>query len=148
MLTREELQRSWTQLKGRIRERWGQIKDDELVQAQGDGEQLIGFLQQKTGESRQAVEQFVRTALEQGEGILDRGQRYVQQAAEGARDYAHHAGESLSDGYRSVEQEIEGGYAEAQQVVRARPLESVTTAFGAGLVAGVVVSLVLRSHRT
>lgn len=140
MITRDELQGSWTQLKGQIRERWGQITDDELQQVHGNAEELLGFLQKKTGESRQALESFFRDSL-------DHGSHYVQQAAETAREYARGAARSVREGYESLEQSVEEGYSEARQVVRARPVESVAAAFGAGLVAGVIVSLMFRSSR-
>jgi len=88
MLTREELQGSWTTLKGQIRERWGQITDDELQQVHGDAEQFLGLLQKKTGQSRQELEKFVRQSMEKGQNMLDRGQQYAQQAADTARECA------------------------------------------------------------
>lgn len=147
MLTREEIQGSWTQLKGQIRERWGQITDDELQQVHGDAEQFLGFLQKKTGQSRQELEKFVRHAMDNGQQALDRGQNYVQQAADTARDYAQRATQSVREGYEAVEQNLEAGFEDAQEMVRARPVESLTAAFGAGLVTGVLVSLMLRSSR-
>jgi uncharacterized protein YjbJ (UPF0337 family) len=147
MLTREELQGTWTQLKGQIRERWGQITDDELQQVHGDGEQLLGFLQKKTGQSRQDLEKFIRQSMDKGRQVGERAQGYVQQAADTARDYAQRATQSVREGYDSVEQSMEEGYDEAQQMVRSRPMESLGAAFGAGLVAGVLVSLMLRSSR-
>src|SRR5574339_773061 len=136
MLTREELQGHWTQLKGRIRERWGQITDDELQQVHGDAEQFVGFLQRKTGQSRQEVESFVRDAM-------NRGQSFAQQAGDTVRDYAQRAAQNMQDGYETIEQNLESGFQEAQETVRARPIESVGVAFGAGMVAGVLVSLML-----
>lgn len=147
MLTREELQGTWTQLKGQIRERWGQITDDELQQVHGDAEQLMGFLQKKTGQSRQELESFIRQAMDKGQQVMNRGQNYVQQAADTARDYAQRAQQSMREGYESLEHNVEEGFEEAQQMVRARPVESLATAFGAGLVAGVLVSLMMRSSR-
>jgi len=148
MLTREELQGSWTSLKGQIRERWGQITDDELQQVHGDAEQFLGLLQRKTGQSRQELEKFVRQSMEKGQSMLDRGQQFAQQAADTARDYAQRASQSMREGYDSMEQGLEEGYEEAQTMVRNRPLESLTAAFGAGLVAGVLVSLMLRPSRS
>lgn len=42
---------------------------------------------------------------------------------------------------------MEASYEEAEEMVRTRPLESVGVAFGAGLIAGAVLSLVFRSGR-
>lgn len=106
----------------------------------GDAEQFVGFLQKKTGQSRQEVENFVRQAM-------SKGQSFAQQATETARDYAQRATQTVQEGYEAVEQGMEEGFEEAQEIVRAQPMESLTAAFGAGLVAGVLVSLMLRSSR-
>ena len=140
MITREELEGKWTQLKGEIRERWGQITDDELQQAHGDVEQLMGFLQRKTGQSRREIEAFITHACAEGQTLFN-------QAAETARDYAGRASQSIRDGYEEVERRMEEGYEEAQEIVRERPVTSTAAAFGAGLVAGVVISLLLRNSR-
>lgn len=147
MLTREELQGTWTQLKGQIRERWGQITDDELQQVHGDGEQLMGFLQRKTGQSRQELEKFIRQSMDKGGQAAERGQNYVQQATETARDYAQRATQSMREGYEAVGHNMQEGLGEAEEMVRSRPVESLGAAFGAGLVAGVLISLMLRSSR-
>jgi uncharacterized protein YjbJ (UPF0337 family) len=140
MLTREELKGSWTQLKGQIRERWGQITDDELQQLQGDGEQLVGYLQKKTGQSRQELERFLQDAVHGGESMWQRGREFVQQTAKDAQD-------GLQDSYTAAERQLERGYDEARRMVRTRPLESLTTAFGVGLMTGIVASLLLGGRR-
>lgn len=147
MLTREELQSSWKQLKGQIRERWGQITDDELQQAQGSGEQLLGLLQKKTGQSRQELEQFLQSSIEQGQDLLTQGQRYARQTAENVRDYSQQMGQSLKEGYEAVEQRVSQGVDGARELIRTRPVESLTTAFATGMLTGVILSLLLRSQR-
>jgi uncharacterized protein YjbJ (UPF0337 family) len=42
----------WTQLKGKIRERWGKLTDDDLDQVQGRSEQLMGKIQERYGIAR------------------------------------------------------------------------------------------------
>jgi uncharacterized protein YjbJ (UPF0337 family) len=140
MITREEIQGKWTQLKGQIRDRWGQITDDELQQAQGNTEQLIGLLEKKTGESRRQIEQFVQGAVKEGQGLLDR-------AGQAAKEYAQSAAQAASTQYTSLEHGIESGMNEAQKMVKSRPVESLATVFGIGVLAGVVVTLLLRSDR-
>lgn len=46
---------SWNKLKGRLREAWGSLSDDDLEKAKGEREQLVGKIQQRTGESRQKI---------------------------------------------------------------------------------------------
>jgi len=42
----------WTQMKGKAREQWGKLTDDDLDKVHGDYEQFVGKLQEKYGWSR------------------------------------------------------------------------------------------------
>jgi uncharacterized protein YjbJ (UPF0337 family) len=46
----------WTQLKGRVREQWGKLTDDDVDQIQGRSEQLIGRLQSRYGIAREEAQ--------------------------------------------------------------------------------------------
>lgn len=46
----------WDQAKGKIREEWGELTDQELEEARGNWEQFTGYVKEKTGESADAVE--------------------------------------------------------------------------------------------
>jgi uncharacterized protein YjbJ (UPF0337 family) len=39
----------WTQLKGRVKEQWGKLTDDDLDQINGKAEQLVGRIQERYG---------------------------------------------------------------------------------------------------
>ena len=49
----------WKQFTGRIQEAWGSITDDDLDRYEGSREQLEGFIQQKTGEKREAIRERI-----------------------------------------------------------------------------------------
>jgi uncharacterized protein YjbJ (UPF0337 family) len=51
----------WTQFKGRVREKWGKLTDDDLDQIQGKSEQLIGRLQERYGWAREDAQREVDT---------------------------------------------------------------------------------------
>lgn len=138
MVTSEKLQGHWDQVKGRIRERWGDINDDELQQIKGDSERLVGVLKEKTGETRQEIEAFIEDAVQNAES-------YLGQAAETGRQYADSAAKAVQEGYQQVEQQVEAGYHEAEKFLKKRPVESVAAAFGAGMITGVVLTLLLHS---
>jgi len=42
----------WNQISGRIKEAWGALSDDDLSRFEGRKEQLVGHIQEKTGETR------------------------------------------------------------------------------------------------
>jgi uncharacterized protein YjbJ (UPF0337 family) len=46
----------WKQMKGKVREKWGDLTDDDLDMINGRREQLIGKLQERYGLARDAAE--------------------------------------------------------------------------------------------
>ncbi len=140
MVTRQELEGSWNSVKGQLQEKWGQLTDDDLQRAKGDANQLIGMIQQKTGETRRAVEDFLNSAMKNGSSA-------IQQAAETAKSYAGQARQVASERYEQAIESVNSGVEEAQRMVRRSPMESVAVAFGAGMVAGVITGLILKSSR-
>jgi len=137
MITRQELEGQWNQVKGRVQERWGQVTDDELRQVRGSTDQLVGVIQERTGESRQAIEDFL-------EHILEEGGNFAQQAADTAHAYVDQASTAAREQYEQVADRAQAGFQQAEQMVQKRPVESVAVAFGAGIITGVVLGLVLK----
>ena len=45
----------WMQLKGKIREQWGKLTDDDITQINGNREQLEGKLQARYGYAKDQV---------------------------------------------------------------------------------------------
>ena len=47
---------NWLQLKGKAREQWGDLTDDEFDKVAGEKDQFVGMLQEKYGKSRDDIE--------------------------------------------------------------------------------------------
>jgi uncharacterized protein YjbJ (UPF0337 family) len=45
----------WNQLKGEIRRKWGKVTDDDLLETEGNMDKLIGKIQERSGEQRDAI---------------------------------------------------------------------------------------------
>src|SRR4051794_40031202 len=88
----QELQGQWNNLRGQVKERWGQLTDDDLQIQGGNVDQLVGRIQQRTGEGREAIEKFLTD-------LTSRGSSAVSQAAEAVGNYAHQAGDRLREHY-------------------------------------------------
>lgn len=58
------LEGKWKQLRGSIREKWGQLTDDEVDQIAGKRDKLSGFLQEKYGYTQMEAEQQIDDFLE------------------------------------------------------------------------------------
>ena len=46
----------WEQLKGRVRQQWGKLTDQDLEQLQGHVEELAGKIQQRYGLAKEEAE--------------------------------------------------------------------------------------------
>jgi len=52
----DEISGGWSQVKGKVREQWGELTDSDLDRIGGRKDQLVGLLQQKYGHLRAAAE--------------------------------------------------------------------------------------------
>ena len=52
----DEIGGGWTQVKGKVREQWGELTDSDLDRIGGKKDQLVGLLQQRYGHLRGAAE--------------------------------------------------------------------------------------------
>lgn len=46
----------WNIMKGKLIQKWANLTDDDLQYAEGKQDELIGRIQKRTGETREAVE--------------------------------------------------------------------------------------------
>jgi uncharacterized protein YjbJ (UPF0337 family) len=53
----DQIEGSWKQMKGKMREKWGKITDNDWQQIAGKKEQLLGKLQERYGYTREQAEQ-------------------------------------------------------------------------------------------
>jgi uncharacterized protein YjbJ (UPF0337 family) len=58
----------WDRIRGRIRSVWGNLTDDDVQQARGDLERLVGIIKERTGESAEAVRQRLQQLMQDEEG--------------------------------------------------------------------------------
>ncbi|PWB82350.1 MAG: CsbD family protein [Methylocystaceae bacterium] len=54
-----QLEGNWKQVKGKIREKWGDLTDDDVAKLQGNREQFEGKLQERYGKSKDAIRKDV-----------------------------------------------------------------------------------------
>ena len=52
----QKIKGSWTQTKGAVKEQWGKLTDDDLMEIQGRRDQLVGKIQTRYGISQQEAE--------------------------------------------------------------------------------------------
>ncbi len=57
-----EIKGNWNIAKGKLKQKWGQLTDDDLDYAEGSADELVGRIQKRTGQTREAVEDAIREA--------------------------------------------------------------------------------------
>jgi uncharacterized protein YjbJ (UPF0337 family) len=69
-MNQDILEGKYKEMHGQIKEWWGKLTDDDLEQAGGNAEQIVGLLQQKYGYTHQhAEEEFNRRIKEVKEAV-------------------------------------------------------------------------------
>jgi uncharacterized protein YjbJ (UPF0337 family) len=56
----DRIEGNWVEFKGKVRERWGKLTDDDLDVIAGKREQLLGVLQQRYGYAKDSLERELR----------------------------------------------------------------------------------------
>jgi uncharacterized protein YjbJ (UPF0337 family) len=150
MVNTQVLQGQWNQVRGQLKKKWGQLTDDDLRLANGNLDQIIGRIQQKTGEAREAIEGFLDELTAHGASVVSQAAetagQYARQAAVGAREGYERVAEGAREGYNRISGEFGRCYEVSRDMIRDNPARSVATAFGVGVLMGVVVGLALRSR--
>ena len=57
-----EIKGDWNITKGKLKQKWAKLTDDDLQFVEGKQEELFGRLQKATGETREAIEKAVKEA--------------------------------------------------------------------------------------
>ena len=137
MINQQTLQGNWNEIKGKLRSKWGELTDDDVMAFNGDIDQMIGTIQKKTGAARENIEQFF-------EQVSNNASAAFRQAKEDVSSSAHYAVNRAQEVTQQAAANIRSGYAEMEGVVRRHPTESLVVCFGSGLITGVIVSLLLK----
>src|SRR5439155_23328855 len=54
-MTKLQFKGSWNEVKGKLKQRYGQLTDDDLAFAEGKDDELLGRLEQKLGKTKEAL---------------------------------------------------------------------------------------------
>lgn len=136
MATKEELSGKWKSISGAVKQKYGQISDNDLKQVEGDLERLSGLIQQKTGQTREQVEAFYEECCDSQESVLGR----VSELASGAS-------EAVREGYDQVAEKTRLGYDTTVETVAKNPTTSLGVALGVGIAIGLSIGISIGAQR-
>lgn len=55
----DEIKGNWKQMTGSVKSEWGKLTDDEVTEAQGDRDKLVGKIQERYGVAKDEAERQV-----------------------------------------------------------------------------------------
>ncbi len=58
-MNKQEIKGSWNELKGKLKQKYGELTDDDLTYAEGKEDELYGRLQQKLGKTKEEVKRAI-----------------------------------------------------------------------------------------
>jgi uncharacterized protein YjbJ (UPF0337 family) len=57
-----QMKGNWNVIKAKLKQKWAKLTDDDLQYVEGKQDELVGRIQQRTGESRENVKKAVDEA--------------------------------------------------------------------------------------
>lgn len=60
-MNNDQVSGNWKQFKGKVKEQWGKLTDDDMTTIEGKREQLVGKIQERYGYEKDAAEKEVKT---------------------------------------------------------------------------------------
>lgn len=59
-MSEDKWEGKWENMKGKVREHWGRLTDDDVDEVKGDRQRLLGKIQEKYGETKEKAEEKLR----------------------------------------------------------------------------------------
>lgn len=60
-MTNEELKGKWNQVKGKVKQRYGSLTDDDVTFSEGKFDEMLGRIQEKTGKTKEELRREIET---------------------------------------------------------------------------------------
>ncbi len=123
---------SWDEIKGKLRQRYAQLTDDDLQFAEGKGEELFGKLKARLG---LGAEQLQTTLADLKHEVEEAAKSAKQKVAE----VAHDVSEKAEEVYDGACEKARTWRDEGETYVREQPRTAVLTALVAGFMIGLLI---------
>ena len=57
-MNKDRFKGSWQQFKGELKKKWGQLTDNDLLEAEGDYDKFLGVVQKRYGDKKEEVSKW------------------------------------------------------------------------------------------
>ena len=71
-MNKDILMGKWKQLRGKVKEQWGELTDDQLDKAEGRFDRVSGLLQEKYGYAKDEADRMLNESMDRWGEVEDR----------------------------------------------------------------------------
>jgi uncharacterized protein YjbJ (UPF0337 family) len=100
-MNREQFEGNWHQLKGKLKEKWGKLTDDDIAIINGKYEQFLGKLMQKYGYSKEQAEKESNNWKYENKNA---GNQPRQESGKGPKQYSPEPGQQEKNKFKDNDQ--------------------------------------------
>ena len=134
---------SWNKIKGKLKQKYAQFTDDDLLFVEGKGEELLGRLQAKLGLSETALLDLLHglkeSAMSLGENVREKVSEAAVRVGEVVGDAKEKVTEAAGEAYDHACESARTLRGKAENFVTAQPLKALLSALAVGFVAGILI---------
>ncbi len=58
-MEKQQVKGSWNEVKGKLKQKYGQLTDDDLMYAEGKEDEMFGRLQQRLGKTKEEIKKEI-----------------------------------------------------------------------------------------
>jgi len=134
---------SWNRIKGKLKQKYAQFTDDDLVFVEGKAGELLGRLQAKLGLTEDAVVALLYEMKESvanfGDGVREKVSEATARVGEVVGSAKAKVTEVAGEAYDHARESARTLQGKAENFVTAQPLKALLSALAVGFVAGILI---------
>ena len=134
---------SWNKIKGKLKQKYAQLTDDDLLFVEGKGEELLGRIQTKLGLTEDAavrlLHEMKESAMSLGEDVRGKVSEAAARVGEVVGDAKEKVTEAAGEAYDHACQSARTLRGKAENFVTEQPLKALLSALAVGFLAGILI---------
>ncbi|MVN77769.1 CsbD family protein [Hymenobacter sp. HMF4947] len=88
---------NWDDIKGKLKQQYAQLTDEDLTYAEGKGEELLGKLQDKLGKGKAEVTKIINDLVGKGDDVADKADDAIDKGADAAKNAVNKGADAAKD---------------------------------------------------
>ncbi|GAB3638017.1 hypothetical protein GCM10027422_36070 [Hymenobacter arcticus] len=88
---------NWDEIKGKLKQQYAQLTDEDLTYAEGKGDELLGKLQDKLGKGKSEITKLINDLVGKGGDVADKAKDAASKGVDAAKDAADKGADAAKD---------------------------------------------------